>query len=193
LVARLHRVHVAKKRPYRIVFVPDPICWTEVPENFRALRSQRIRWQRGLGESLMYNLPLAFDPKSGIAGRVAFPFLFFFEFLGPLVEIGGYGFMAGCWIFGVLSKDALLLFLFVSVGMGIVLSVAALLLEEISYHLYPRFRDLMLLLLVVVLENLGYRQLMSWWRFVALIQMALGARAAWGEMRRSGAWTVGTE
>jgi hypothetical protein len=137
-----------------------------------------LRWQRGLGESLIYNLPLAFDRRSGIAGRVAFPFLFFFEWLGPAVEIGGYAFMAGCWVFGVLSKDALLLFLFVSVGMGIVLSVAALLLEEISYHLYPRFRDLLVLLLVVVLENLGYRQLMSWWRFVALLQMARGARAA---------------
>lgn len=191
LVVRLHRLQVKAGRKYRIVFVPDPICWTEVPEDFRTLESQRIRWQRGLGQSLALNMALAFDPRAGIAGRVAFPFMFFFEWLGPVVEIGGYFLMFGCWLLGLLSPEALGIFLFVSVGMGIVLSVAALLLEELSYHLYPRFRDLAILLLVVVLENFGYRQLISWWRLMALLQMLRGARAGWGEMRRSGAW--GTE
>ena len=68
LVVRLHRLHRAAGRRYRIVFVPDPICWTEAPESLRVLRSQRTRWQRGLAESLTLNLGLMFSRRGGAAG-----------------------------------------------------------------------------------------------------------------------------
>jgi len=31
------------RRPYRVAQVPDPVCWTEGPEDLRSLASQRIR------------------------------------------------------------------------------------------------------------------------------------------------------
>jgi len=33
LVVRLHRLLSEEGRPYRIVFAPQPVCWTEAPEN----------------------------------------------------------------------------------------------------------------------------------------------------------------
>ena len=45
LVLRLHRLMKAKQKPYRITFVPDPVCWTDAPENLRDLKGQRVRWQ----------------------------------------------------------------------------------------------------------------------------------------------------
>ncbi len=93
LVVRLHRLHRKRRIPYRIVFVPDPICWTEAPESLKVLKNQRVRWQRGLSESLTMNLGLLFHPRGGAAGWLAFPFMAVFEWLGPLIEVAGYAFM----------------------------------------------------------------------------------------------------
>ena len=87
LVVRMHRHLIEKQRPYRIQFVPDPVCWTEAPEKLSVLRSQRVRWQVGLAESLMMNMPLLFNRKGGVVSWVAFPFFLVFECLGPLLEV----------------------------------------------------------------------------------------------------------
>lgn len=188
LVVRLHRINRQQKKPYKIVFVPDPICWTEVPENLKTLRSQRIRWQRGLGESLKLNKGLLFHKNSGLVGWVAFPYMLVFELLGPMLEVAGYVFMIVCFFLGLLNAQAMLIFLFLSVGLGTLLSLTALLLEEISYRIYTRFSDLGRLLLAVVFENFGYRQLLATWRAFDLIRWALGGKSKWGEMKRSATW-----
>ena len=73
-----------------------------------------------------------------------------------------------------------------AVGLGILLSASGLLLEEMAFHMYPKMQHLALLLLMVVIENLGYRQLNSWWRLVGLIRWASKRESSWGEMRRKG-------
>jgi len=188
LVVRLHRIYRLARKPYRIVFVPDPICWTEAPEDLRTLKNQRIRWQRGLAESLSMNFRLLFHPRSGAVGWLAFPFMMLFEWLGPLVEVTGYLFMLLIYLFGVISGQALWVFLFIAVGFGLLLSVSGLLLEEMTFHLYPRGRHLLMLIGAVVLENLGYRQLNSVWRLIGLFRWMFRSRAHWGEMKRKGTW-----
>ena len=170
------------------MFVPDPICWTEAPEDLRTLKNQRIRWQRGLAESLSMNFSLLFHPRSGAVGWLAFPFMIIFEWLGPLVEVTGYLFMFLIYLFGVISGQALWIFLFIAVGFGLLLSVSALMLEEMTFHLYPRGRHLARLLGAVLLENLGYRQINSLWRLIGLFRWLLRSRAHWGEMKRKGSW-----
>jgi cellulose synthase/poly-beta-1,6-N-acetylglucosamine synthase-like glycosyltransferase len=186
LVVRLHRELRARGDEYRIRFVPDPICWTEVPEDLATLRNQRIRWQRGLSESLMANRSLCCARGSGAVGWLAFPFMIAFEWLSPAIELAGYIFMVLAWALGAVSGEALFAFLFVAVMLGILLSVLALLLEELSFHLYPRGRQLLLLFGVAVAENLGYRQLNSWWRLIGLWRWATNARSHWGVMVRKG-------
>ena len=188
LVVRLHRMHRETGRPYRIVFVPDPICWTEAPESLRVLRSQRTRWQRGLAESLTLNLSLAFGRRAGPPGWLAFPFMAVFEWLGPVVEVAGYVLMVAGFAFGAVSAEALAAFLLLAVGLGISLSVCALLLEEISFHVYKRPRELATLAAIAVIENFGYRQLVSLWRLEGLWKWATGAKARWGEMTRTASW-----
>jgi cellulose synthase/poly-beta-1,6-N-acetylglucosamine synthase-like glycosyltransferase len=188
LVTRLHRLYRVARKPYRIPFVPDPICWTEAPESLRVLRSQRMRWQRGLLESLAANRGLLFHPRGGAPGWVAFPVLLAFEALGPLVEVVGYGFMTSTWLLGWVSWQAFAAFLLAAVGLGLVLSASALLLEEKSFHLYERPQQLGALLVAMLLENLGYRQLTAWWRLRALLRWLGGGRVQWGEMTRSASW-----
>lgn len=188
LVVRLHRMMRERRQKYRIVFVPEPICWTEAPEDIRTLRNQRIRWQRGLSESLMSNLGLMFRLNGGTAGHLAFPFMLLFEWMGPLIEVVGYVFMTLAFLSGWVSWYAFAVFLFVAVGLGILLSISGLLLEELAFHIYPKRRQLLALSLFVILENIGYRQLNSYWRLVGLYQWATRRKAVWGEMKRKGVW-----
>lgn len=188
LVVRLHRLMRLAEKPYRIVFVPDPICWTEVPEDFRVLAGQRQRWQRGLAESLTLNRELMLHPKGGLAGWLAFPFMVVFECFGPFIEVTGYVFMIGCFALGLVSLDAFLVFGLLALGLGVLLSITALLIEELSYHLYKRPRDLTILLMAVFAENLGYRQLISLYRAWGLISLMLGREAKWGTMTRTASW-----
>ncbi|MDD2914792.1 MAG: glycosyltransferase [Gallionella sp.] len=188
LVVRIHRLYRLAKKPYRIVFVPDPICWTEAPEDLTTLKNQRVRWQRGLLESLSLNIGLLCHYRGGAVGWLAFPFMLLFEALGPIVELTGYVFMFALFLSGMISGQALWVFLFVAIGFGILLSVSGLLLEEMTFHIYPRPRHLLLLLFVVLIENFGYRQLNSWWRLVGLALWTGGGKAKWGEMKRTGAW-----
>ena len=188
LVVRLHRHYRTRRLPYRIVFVAEPICWTEAPETLRVLRSQRVRWQRGLSESLTMNRGLLLHPRGGAPGWIAMPFMIAFEWLSPLLELAGYVFMIGGWLAGIVSAAATAAFMLVAVGFGVLLSVSALLLEEIDFRIYPGFRHVAALLAAAVAENLGYRQLVSWYRLVGLARWATGRKATWGKMTRSAAW-----
>ena len=77
LIVRMHRLLRRAKRPYKIVFLANPICWTEAPEDLRTLKTQRVRWERGLSESLAANIGLMFSRNGGVPGWMAFPFIFF--------------------------------------------------------------------------------------------------------------------
>jgi len=189
LVVRLHRTLKREKRPYRIVFAPEPVCWTEAPENISVLRSQRIRWQRGLCESLWLNRRLLFSRGGGSAGWLAFPFALIFECLSPIVECLGWVFFGVGYFTGYLDWELALLFLVVNIGFGTLLSVTSLLLDEISNHTYPKQKQIVVLLLAAVAENLGYRQLTAYWRLIGLAQWLTGAKARWGVMTRTADWS----
>jgi cellulose synthase/poly-beta-1,6-N-acetylglucosamine synthase-like glycosyltransferase len=188
LIVRLHRLLRERRQPYRIEFVPDPVCWTEAPEDFKTLKNQRIRWQRGLAESLNANWGLVFSRNGGVPGWLAFPFMLLFEWLGPLVEMGGYLFMIVSFLSGEISWQAFSTFMFVAIGLGILLSASGLLLEEMSFHIYPRGKQLLALAVVVLVENLGYRQLNTWWRLIGLFRWATQKEATWGAMKRKGSF-----
>lgn len=43
LVVKLHRHMRDQKLPYRIEFIPEPVCWTEAPDDLTILGRQRAR------------------------------------------------------------------------------------------------------------------------------------------------------
>jgi cellulose synthase/poly-beta-1,6-N-acetylglucosamine synthase-like glycosyltransferase len=186
LVVRLHAHHRLRRKPYRIVYVADPICWTEAPENLKVLRNQRVRWQRGLMESLWAHRRLLFHPRSGAVGWIAYPAMLLIEGLGPAIELLGYVLMAAAFASGLISWQAFGAFMLLALGLGLMLSASALLLEEMSFHLYPSWRHLGALIGAMLLENLGYRQLTAWWRLRGLALWLARRKAKWGEMRRRG-------
>jgi cellulose synthase/poly-beta-1,6-N-acetylglucosamine synthase-like glycosyltransferase len=188
LVVRLHRYLIEHGIPYRIVFVPDPVCWTEAPSSLRVLARQRNRWHRGLLDTLLRHRHMLMRPRYGTIGLLAMPYFVLFELLAPVVEAVGYLFLPLLFLLHLLSLELLVTFFMVSVAYGVFLSVGAVLLEEISFHRYPHPRDLARLLLVGIVENFGYRQLTVVWRLRAFVDHARGIRS-WGAMQRVG-WTV---
>src|SRR3984893_898935 len=89
LVTRLHRHLLDKGADYRIEFVPDPVCWTEVPSDLRSLGRQRASWHKSLLDVLWPNKDMLFRPRYGRIGCLALPYLWLFEFLAPVIELGG--------------------------------------------------------------------------------------------------------
>jgi cellulose synthase/poly-beta-1,6-N-acetylglucosamine synthase-like glycosyltransferase len=185
LVVRMHRRLREAGHPYRVRFVPDPVCWTEAPETLEVLRRQRNRWHRGLIDTLWRHRAMFGRPRFGVVGLLSMPTSVVFEMLGPLVELTGYVAVPLCYFLGLLDTRFMLAFLAVSVLYGILLSVSAVLLEDMAFRRYPRARDLALLVLVGILENLGYRQVTAWWRARAFWDYWRGD-LGWGRMERRG-------
>lgn len=188
LVVRLHKYLRSIGRPYRITFVPDPVCWTEAPEDLKTLRSQRIRWQQGLAESLAANLELLFNRRGGAVGWFAFPFMLFFEGFGPVIEVCGYIILALGFLFDYVTLQGMLSLLILSISLSVTVSVVALLLEELTFHVYSGFKNIAILFIVAILENFGYRQITAVWRVIGLFRWATGRKATWGTMVRKGTW-----
>ena len=185
IVTRLHRLYRERKARYRIVFQPDPVCWTEAPEDPRILRNQRNRWQRGTMQVLGYHRAMIGNPRYGAVGLLAMPYYLLFETLGPAIECTGFIVTIAALLLGLLDwRFAELLFL-AAIVYGAIISLAAVLLEELSFRRYPRVRDLLVLALAGIGENFGYRQLTTWWRLVGMRDYFRRSQG-WGTMTRKG-------
>lgn len=185
LIVRLHRWHREHNVDYKIRFVAHPVCWTEVPESLKVLSRQRNRWQRGLADTLWRHKKMIANPKFGKVGMLAMPFFMLFELLGPIIEILGIIVVILSYIFGYINTYFMILFLIASVLLGIIMSVSAVLCEELTYRKYTRLRDLTKLIAFAFIENFGFRQLHAWWRFKGIIDFMKGNKD-WGTMTRKG-------
>lgn len=185
LVVRIHKKLKETGEPYSVVFIPDPVCWTEVPSDWHSLGKQRMRWHRGLAEVLLGNWKMLFNPRYGAIGLFAFPYLFFVELFGPFIEILSILTLFLAFFLGLLNSTAVVLFLIVGLIYGIFMSVSAVLLEEIYFARYPKIRYVLYLILMSILENIGYRQINAYWRIKASFQYLKGDRS-WGKPKRIG-------
>jgi len=190
VVVRLHRHLLRHRIPYEMPFIPDPVAWTEVPEAGRFLARQRERWHRGLLSAMWQYKGMLFNPRYGRVGLIGVPFYTLGEALAPLVEVVGYVITVVGFALGIVNLQFALLFVLVAWGYGMLLSIWAVVLEEVSFRRYGRVGDLARLLLFATLENLGYRQRTVWWRLKAFFTV-WKQRQMWGEMTRKGFESAG--
>jgi cellulose synthase/poly-beta-1,6-N-acetylglucosamine synthase-like glycosyltransferase len=189
LVIKLHRHFRDLRQDYRVEFIPEPVCWTEVPEDFRVLGRQRSRWQRGALETFFKHKVMLFNPRYGRIGFLGFGHILVVDVAGPLVEVLGYVLVPLLTGLGLLSFDFFLAFVAITFTFGIFVSVATLILEEAELRRFPKARDLAILTAVAVLENFGYRQLANVWRIRGWWQF-LRKQQGWGTMTRKGFGTT---
>jgi cellulose synthase/poly-beta-1,6-N-acetylglucosamine synthase-like glycosyltransferase len=185
LVLRLHRRRREQGKPCRITFFPDPICWTECPEDLGTLVRQRDRWQRGLIEMIGRHRKMLMRPRYGRIGCIAMPYFIFFELLGPTIECFGYTLFVLSLVLGIVSLPFALAFFAVSLTYSLVLSFLVILMEERAFRRYPGWSDLIRLTLCAVVENVGYRQMLAVVRMRSWYTLAR-RKQHWGEMKRKG-------
>ena len=185
LVARLHRHLLEKGADYHIRFVPDPMCWTEVPSDLKSLGRQRARWQKGLLDVLWPNLDMLLRPRYGRIGWFAFPYLWLFELFAPVVEVVGIATIILAACVGVLSREFFLQFLIFGYAFATVISIGSVLQEEITYKRYNDWQDVVRLVSYCFLEHFPYRQLHMIWRLQGLWQYLRGD-FIWKPVKRKG-------
>jgi cellulose synthase/poly-beta-1,6-N-acetylglucosamine synthase-like glycosyltransferase len=186
LVVRMHHFYRDRKEPYRIAYVAAPVCWTEVPQDWKILHRQRKRWQRGTVDSLWRHREMLLNPRYGGVGMFAFPYFVLFEMFGPLVETLGYLLTVVGLLFHIISTYVAVLFFTVSIAFGILLSTSAVLLDELTPCKFPYWKNTLTLFAAAVLENFGFRQVLTVWRAQGLWDGIRGKKTSWGVMVRRG-------
>lgn len=181
----------------RVVFVAEPVAWTEAPETTAVLGKQRRRWHRGLTEVFARHRGMILRPRFGVIGMVTLPWFLLFELCAPFVEVFGLLYFLVVMVLlalqhlGVVHTDlvdlpVVILLLATSIVYAVVMSLLALLGEELSFRRYAGIRNLLISCWSTVEENVGYRQLTAWWRMRGTLDALRKTRHEWGEMRRKG-------
>jgi cellulose synthase/poly-beta-1,6-N-acetylglucosamine synthase-like glycosyltransferase len=169
-----------------VVFIPDTVCWTEVPETWAVLGRQRKRWSHGLAQLLWKHRRMIGNPRFGPIGLLALPFFLFFELLGPVVELVGLAAVATSLVLGVVQPTTAAFVLLLAIVLGVLLSMTAIAVEEVTYHRYGRGRDLLRLMGAAVVEHLWFRWAHSWYRLLGLVAALTRRTAVWTAMPRVG-------
>ncbi len=123
--------------------------------------------------------------RYGALGLVLFPAFLLIEWFAPVIEAIGLIMLLAGLLVGAVDVPFAVLFFSVAYGLGMLMSVIAILLEELAFRRYGRPRDRAWLLLWAVLENLGYRQLTVFWRLRGIVGFLRGD-TRWGAMVRTG-------
>ncbi|MEJ2193416.1 MAG: glycosyltransferase [Ignavibacteriaceae bacterium] len=185
IVVRLHKVLRKKNKKTRVTFIPDPVCWTEAPETYKTLESQRMRWQKGTIDAIWLHKSLFFNFKYGMMGVLVFPYYLLFEVFGPFIEITGYVVFILSLLLEIVPLNFAIVFFAFAFLYGVVLSTLAVCLEELSFKKYSNPKHMIQLMIAALIENFGFRQLTAWWRFKGFVEYFVGKRG-WGKMEKKG-------
>jgi hypothetical protein len=107
--------------------------------------------------------------------------------LGPWFEIEGHLVLIASLALGAIGLPLFLLLFTATVLLGLLVSIISLIIAENRRDYFP-LRDKLLLLLYVLLENFGFRQLMSVLRVRGFLRL-LARVGGWGQMERRGLGT----
>jgi poly-beta-1,6-N-acetyl-D-glucosamine synthase len=185
IVVRMRRHMCENKLPYTVVYIPDPLVWTEVPSSLKILGRQRNRWTRGTIETLAMHKKLFLNPKYGVLGLLSYPYWTFFEWLAPIVEFIGLIYFIILAIFGQPNWSFFFLLLAFVLTFAISMSTWAVLFEEVTFHKYKQKREILRLIIAGFLEPVFFHPLTVYWAIRGNIDYLRGIRS-WGKMDREG-------
>ncbi|MFC0525132.1 glycosyltransferase [Pontibacillus salicampi] len=185
IIIKLHRHMLENKLPYKIEFVPDAVCWTQAPDTFKILGSQRKRWGRGnLKNMIDEGIYMFMRPKYKVMGLLTVPYNIIFETLSPIFRITGLLALIGYTALSMTGWEILLAFTLLNIAYGTLLGLGSLLMEEMAFQRFPKVSDFFKLLGYTVLMFFGYRQLGILWRFLGQIDY-FRKNNSWGTMVRT--------
>ncbi len=185
LIVRMRRYMEEHKLPYKITYIPDPLCWTEAPVNYKILGRQRNRWTRGTIETLRTHRKMFFNPRYGLLGMLSYPYWFFFEQLAPLIELGGIIVFIIFAFLGLVQWSLFFILLGCVLLFGFLFSVFSILMEVQTYNQYKSEKDNFKLVGTAFLEPFIFHPFIVWSALKGHIDY-FKKKHSWGEMTRQG-------
>jgi len=188
LVVRLRRyMHEVEKCKYRVAFIPDPLCWTEVPESYKILSLQRNRWTRGAIDTIIKHNKMFLNPKYGLIGMVSFPSWVIFEWLAPVIEFVGLIYFLVLLAIGMVNFNVFITLTIFVLTFSIMYSFFAIFFEAYTYHKYRGVSYLSQTILFLFLEMIIYQPLNMIFSLSGHFDFYFKRNnKKWGEMTRTG-------
>ncbi len=186
MVVRIRKYMADQKKKYKVVYIPDPLCWTEAPANLKILGRQRNRWTRGTIETLFSHWDVFLRPKYGLMGMISHPFWVIFEWLAPLVELFGIIYFVIVASLGEANWPYFFVMLLFVYFFSISFTTYAILFDHIAFHRYKKKSMVFRLLLAAWIEPFIYHPLVLFWSIQGNIDYFIMKKRTWGNMTRVG-------
>ncbi len=186
LVVRMRRYMSNKGEKYKVIYISDPLCWTEAPSSLKELGSQRNRWTRGTIDTIFRHWYIFFNRKYGFMGMVSHPYWVLFEWLAPIIEVFGIMFFIFIALLGESNWPLFLVMLSFVYFFAITMSTYAILFDQIAYHRYKDKRMVIKLILTSWVEPVLYHPLTVYWAIRGNIDHFIKRKKTWGKMTREG-------
>lgn len=183
LVVKLHSFYRKNNIPYTIQYAPDAICWSQVPELIKDLKSQRRRWHMGLMESILEHKYIFLNPTYGIVGVFSFLYYIIYELLSCIIEVLGITFIFIAYSFGFINLDFLITFMLVYMFYSVIVSISSVALESYTSKGMITFKVFIKLIFFSFIEAIGYRQMCSWFRILGILGYKK-RKESWSKIQR---------
>jgi len=169
LFLHLHGQAHASGKQYRVAFVPEGVGHARVPRSVGELLQRNAHEDRDIAGAL--------GRRQSIAGGIGaigwgLPGIFCVRFVRPLLETAAYALAAAGWLMGLVDPALVGLVLLSTVGLGTVVSMAAVVLRELVQFRGSDPTRLAGLFFATIPENLGYRQIRNLYLIAGFFQSA---------------------
>lgn len=186
IVVRMQRYMLERNEKYAVTYIPDPLCWTEAPDSYRILISQRNRWTRGTIETLKMHRKIGFNPKYKVLGLLSYPYWLFFERLAPIVEVAGLLYFFVLWFLDKITWSFSIVLIIAAYLFTVLFSLLALLAEELTYHQYSKKGMGTQLIIMAFLEPFIIHPFVLYAALKGNYDYIFNKKKKWGEMVRKG-------
>lgn len=186
LVVRMRAYMEEQNKIYKVAYIPDPLCWTEAPDNYKIFISQRNRWTRGTIETLRKHRKIGFNPKYKVLGLISYPYWFFFERMAPVIEFVGILYFGILIVFNKIIWDYAFALIILAYLFTVFFSLIALITEELTYHQYKKKGTGIRLLQIAFLEPFVNHPFILYAAIRGNFDYYFNKKKKWGEMTRKG-------
>jgi len=186
IIVRMRRYMEEQKTTYKVAYIPDPLCWTEAPDNFKIFISQRNRWTRGTIETLKKHKKIGFNPNYNVLGKLSYPYWLIFERYAPIIEVVGIFYFIFLIIIGKVEWDYAIAFIILAYLFTVFFSIITIITEELTYHQYKKKGIVLQLITTALLEPIINHPVILYSAIKGNYDYYFNKKIKWGEMVRKG-------
>jgi len=186
IIVRMRRYMEENKLKYRVAYIPDPLCWTEAPDNYKTFISQRNRWTRGTIETLRKHRKVGFNRKYNSMGILSYPYWFLFERMAPIVEVLGLIYFGYLIFNNEVGWDYIIGFIILAYLFTVLFSILAIISEELTYHQYKKKGTGFKMIMIAFLEPFVVHPFILYAAILGNKDYYFNKKKKWGAMTRKG-------